>query len=184
MDSIDFNHMLNPIFINIFQNVFGFNWFEFFFFFFGWNSVALISFERDEMFTYCWKTFHDRNAFGQIEARFGCLNDWVCMLDLIKQLLVFCWCMVFDSCMAHPVDSKAANQFSSLLEACQRSRAIFWLCKTLLGCRLTIDTTRDFWKISKSCLHGQLWTSVTFYVHLLWCSLTSILNEALQKILY
>lgn len=31
MDSIDFNHMFNPIFINMLQNVFGFNWFEFFF---------------------------------------------------------------------------------------------------------------------------------------------------------
>lgn len=31
MDSIDFNHMFNPIFINMLQNVFGFNWFEVFF---------------------------------------------------------------------------------------------------------------------------------------------------------
>lgn len=30
MDSIDFNHMFNPIFINMLQNVLGFNWFEFF----------------------------------------------------------------------------------------------------------------------------------------------------------
>lgn len=87
MDSIDFNHMFKS---NLYKHASKCFWIQLIWVvFWGWNTVALISFERDEMFTYCLKTFHDRNAFGQIEARFGCLNDWVCMLDLIKQLLVF-----------------------------------------------------------------------------------------------
>ena len=149
---------------------FGFNWFEFFF---GVKQCGV---------DIVWAGWDVYLLFKNVPWSKCIWPEWVCMLDLIKQLLFLCWCIVFDSCMAHPVDSKAANQFSSLLEACQRSRAIFWLCKTLLGCRLTIDTTREFWKISKSGLHGQLWTSVTFYVHLLWCSLTSILNEAPLKL--